>query len=247
MTVDFKQLAWAAFITKVNSGKKDLYMDLYRDIQFRNSLITNPTNLDMAVLKKKVFHDFLNNPGWGARYHWTSKRETDIKKTLVNLQPFFQLLDNKYSLIDVNFETPVKLMAGDRLIAEHTLADIIAVIFNSLDNIDGFAGTITTKFMAIINPSLFIMMDKPIYSRYKISQDGVGYVDFLRQMQVTAKHYVEDFRKYNIAGFDDPALYLSEKLSYNPPKTLAKFLDEYNWLSITKECEFPPAWHPCDI
>ena len=27
-------------------------------------------------------------------------------------------------------------------------------------------------------------------------------------------------------------------------KTLAKFLDEYNWITFTKKVELPPKWYP---
>jgi len=42
----------------------------------------------------------------------------------------------------------------------------------------------------------------------------------------------------------NPANYLSQQLKYNPPKTMAKFLDEYNWVTITHQTPVPPDWPP---
>ena len=39
-------------------------------------------------------------------------------------------------------------------------------------------------------------------------------------------------------GIADPAGHLSAALGINPPFTLAKFIDEYNWLTIERGMEY---------
>jgi hypothetical protein len=73
---------------------------------------------------------------------------------------------------------------------------------------------------------------------------GKGYTIFLKEMQGLAKRFILDFQNRFSTG--DPAMYLSGRMHVTPAVPLAKFIDEYNWITITNKIEVPPKWHPCD-
>jgi hypothetical protein len=75
-----------------------------------------------------------------------------------------------------------------------------------------------SKALHLLRPRLFVMWDKEIR---RSAPEGYG--AYLLQMHALAVRLV------NEAPTDDVEAYLKELLGYETPKTLAKYLDEYNW------------------
>lgn len=142
-------------------------------------------------------------------------KDFDINKfesTLDELEPYFLKLE-RLNINTINFEK---------------YAENIKKIYETLSKIKGIAHTGASKLMHLKNPQLFIMWDayirgnkpKEIYNylngtkvvfkfkRYSTSSDG--YYEFLKDMQ-------NKFKNIKLKG----------------KKSLAKAIDEYNYMNIT--------------
>jgi hypothetical protein len=91
------------------------------------------------------------------------------------------------------------------------------------------------------------MWDNSILKHYwsenhQVTPTGNGYLAFLAIMSQLADEVTDDFHK-SYSG-STPEAYLCEKLGYQVKKPIAKFIDEYNWISFTKKLSIPPSWWP---
>ena len=126
-----------------------------------------------------------------------------------------------------------KSLSGANLI-ERTLDNTeIEHLFNGLFNIDKVGDTSASKILALINPHLFVMWDDAIWLAYyeksmQYKNSGRVYVEFLIKMQKAAIAITKDAKTNH--GIANPAEYLSGELGLKPPFTLAKFIDEYNFV-----------------
>jgi hypothetical protein len=106
--------------------------------------------------------------------------------------------------------------------------------------------TAVSKVLHLIAPGSLMMWDDAIRQdqlpQLRAVENADGYVKFLGKMRIMARNVTSDFETSH--GSNEPASYLSEKLGLLPPLSLAKFIDEYNWLTITKQAKVPPIWHP---
>jgi hypothetical protein len=75
-----------------------------------------------------------------------------------------------------------------------------------------------SKALHLLQPRLFVMWDKELR---RSAPEGYG--AYLLQMHSFARRLAEE------APADDVEGYLKERLGYGTRKTLAKYLDEYNW------------------
>jgi hypothetical protein len=80
------------------------------------------------------------------------------------------------------------------------------------------ADAAASKALYLLNTGLFVMWDKEIR---RSAPEGYG--AYLLQMHHVALRLAEE------APTDDVESYLQERLGYETRKTLAKYLDEYNW------------------
>ena len=169
-----------------------------------------------------------------------------IRNQLIQTLPYLQTLIG-FDLETVDFDANV--IVGENQIP---ISRACEEFYNSLrENIGHrFAATATSKLLHLLQPNLFVMWDNNILAFYRrnnpnIRDSGSGYCAFLRSMQEMAINIHEAFSRQTQGQEDDPATFLSEQLRYDQPQTLAKFIDEYNWVTITKRVSVPPPWHPC--
>ena len=66
--------------------------------------------------------------------------------------------------------------------------------------------------------------------------NGATYSQFLTIMRMAALSIASDARSQH--GIDDPAGTLSAELGIEPPFSLAKFIDEFNWLTLEREMAY---------
>ena len=92
------------------------------------------------------------------------------------------------------------------------------------------ADAAASKALHLIRPRLFVMWDKEI----RRSAPG-GYSAYLLQMHALAVRLSDE------APADDVEAYLQELLGYETRKTLAKYLDEYNWFEAVGVGQLPPT------
>lgn len=225
----FTEFEWTAFIYwAVSYGGNQDYVPLMTNTPFLKRLKENPDELSADEIRDKII-DFLNR--WKCRIS-NDSAET-VKEKLVETRPLTQSLSDK-RLFDVN----------DSLKSSKTG---MMKLYEKFDSIPHFGATATSKILHIINPDLFVMWDQNILKHYHhknllISDSAQGYVAFLSLMSEMGREVTLDFHKSHPQS--SPEVYLCEKLGYNLQKSLAKFIDEYNWITITKGIAVPPNWWP---
>ncbi len=180
----------------------------------------------------------------------TSQTANVIRTTLQNLLPYLQILIDK-KIVSVNFS---QTYTYNTQLAVGTVSQVIEHCYDQIKRMGyKFGPTATSKLLHILQPELFVMWDKEIMKEYmirnhQVSANGQGYCTYLKLMQQIAHQISIEFQKANLnpprQQNQDPAVYLSTQMNYNPPKTLAKYLDEFNWVTITNKVVVPPNWHP---
>jgi hypothetical protein len=86
------------------------------------------------------------------------------------------------------------------------------------NGVNSMGDAAASKALYLLNPGLFVMWDKEIR---RSAPEGYG--AYLLQMHGLALRLAEK------APAEDVEAYLQERLGYQTRKTLAKYLDEYNW------------------
>lgn len=231
----FAKFAWAAFIYWAQSyygniGGDNAYSKIMTNDVFLEKLRNHPDELSTEEISEALIN-FLNE--WRCRLADSPGTCQAIKQQLVEQTEDAQALSGEtIALVDFN-----------------KAEGAIQRLYSSLRKVRGFGPTTTSKVIHVVNPELFVMWDNDILKRYKgldrrITDSPAGYVQVLRTMQDLALQVEADFQKYytsvRVEGF------LSEKLRYKPKKSLATFVDEFNWITYTKRMDLPPPWSPTD-
>lgn len=132
----------------------------------------------------------------------------NFKKAITFSEKYFSKFDNK-DFENIDFE-------------EHR--KYIVAIFNKLSSVKGIMYTGASKIMHLRNPKVFLMWDTKIRRKtwYTIKgEDGDAYVDFLKKIQNSFSKSFRDIDKMLLEG-------------KNKNKTITKAIDEYNYITITK-------------
>ena len=108
----------------------------------------------------------------------------------------------------------------------------IKPVFECLDEIDGIGGTTASKILSVLKPETFVMWDIPIAEYYGFDRNSVGYCHFMLLMH----GYALRLRELTRAKSTTPEEYLcASDRKWKP--TIAKLLDEWNWVSITQAAD----------
>lgn len=240
LEINFINLSWAAFMARsFGITGPDAYMNIYRDNKFRESLALDPSNVNPKEVCDKLIGGFLNK--WRSRFPNNENSGMDILKSLESVKPFVKALTNT-AIESIDFNKTIDIN-GEPI----SMSDMIILIFERIIHCHGYRTTAGAKILGVINPALFVMWDDSIAKHYASRRrdnifNGVGYSLFLQKMQNAAQYCQTDFIMRH--GHNDIAGYLSEKLEIAPRIPLAKYLDEYNWITITQRIQLPPKWHP---
>jgi hypothetical protein len=92
-----------------------------------------------------------------------------------------------------------------------SIKDTVAEIYSTLSKIKGVEYTGASKIMHLFNPNLFVMWDSYIRNYYRFKGDAQSYINFQKRMQ----------KKFGTIKWNETG------------KTLAKAIDEYNYITIT--------------
>lgn len=218
----YREIEWAAQIYR---GRRDgrNFEEAYRDVyksEFRKALLNRCSSDDITRLLL-----FLNK--WGAR--WSCEKMTPVlleavPEAIASLRCLATALPDDDGLDD--WDAALVMRAVDRLMAD-----------------DGVGATLASKILGIVNPEFFVMWDRDIqlayFPRHQPDTFGAGarYARFLSDMMQAAKCIRKDaIEQHDIS---DPAGCLSRTFGLNPSFTLAKFIEEYNFLTITKGKTYP--------
>jgi hypothetical protein len=107
-------------------------------------------------------------------------------------------------------------------------------MFRRLDDCTGVGSTIASKLLAPFRPALFPMWDNPIAEAYGFASNPAGYYQYLNVTQAIAR---------KVRGFWHGRGALEEYLKPHGRQwtaPLAKVLDEWNWVRITRGHVFRP-------
>ena len=218
----FKNLAWGSFVFAqlTRNDYASPYQNMSTDKAFLTQLRTNPSKQDFQRLR-----DFLTHYG----VPWAPTDLADqYMSAWQNLKPHIQILANE----------TIEACSFDK----EEIKEAVAAAYGSLQWPTVWGGdTVASKSLHFFNIDLFMMWDNDIQSSYGKSFGPLGYVEFMREMQKHALEAIDAFVKLNLPG--TPEMFLSEPLGYNGRRPLTKFLDDYNWVTITKHWPVePPNW-----
>jgi hypothetical protein len=121
-----------------------------------------------------------------------------------------------------DLEKVERLTISDPRLPGHT--DELGALHDSLiahmraNGVSNMADAAASKALHLVNPGLFVMWDKEIR---RSAPEGYG--SYLLEMHSLALRLAEQAPAEDVEG------YLQELLGYETRKTLAKYLDEYNW------------------
>ncbi len=105
--------------------------------------------------------------------------------------------------------------------------------------------TATGKILHVLRPDVFVMWDAAIRDRYGVDGDSTGYESFIQTMAMQALSVIRTFHEVFGKLKLPPEEFLCRSLGCGHPRpiTLAKLLDEYNWVAITNGVRIPPLSH----
>lgn len=118
--------------------------------------------------------------------------------------------------------------------------DAAELAFDRLASIRHVGPTTASKILGVLYPRFFVMWDTDIRKAYfdRSQCKGYEFAIFMREMRSSAVSIIDDARNHEI---EDPAKAISSEIEQNPPFTLAKFINDYVWLTITKKERFSPV------
>lgn len=110
--------------------------------------------------------------------------------------------------------------------------------FDSLVSIPNVGPTVASKILGVLNPGFFVMWDDAIQKKYFSWQkrNGHAYSLFLKEMQNSALSIVDDAHQH---GIEEPAVVISKTIRQDPAFPLAKFINDYVWLTVTRKAKYP--------
>ena len=171
--------------------------------------------------------------GWNARMTATLK---NVHCALSEIESDLEKFNGK-TILDVSFDKET--------------CELICRSFKRLANCNNNGrneATGASKLLHIINPDLFVMWDGAIRTGYicklgKTNEGWIWYTEYLREMQQLAKCAVEQVRANEQHHSDEGAIASLTGCKHS----LAKALDEYNFMKYTKTCGsvWQAEYEPC--
>lgn len=235
------EFAWSAFLYGSMGGDPH-YEGLFNKSAFMRSLRNSPDSLTDDEVRDHLIL-FLNQ--WKTRID--KSIAPDFRKAISNCHALCAAIHG-IRLESADFEANVAVSGKST-----SISDIVSQCYDAIHAVNGIGPTATAKTLHILVPEFLVMWDGYILDELAktnpaIDSTGRGYVAFLKHAQMIARNVSDDFAVANPSPPRKPEQtidsYLSEHLGYEPAKTLAKFIDEYFWATITNRAKVPPKWHP---
>lgn len=203
----FEQIRWAA--QAFREFADDAICIAVRAPQFRQGLLQGQDNADWRALVKYVNQ-------WGCRI--PARKTEGIAAAVAIAAPYLEpLAASALEFDDLRCAT----------------LDIVERAFDCLTDANGVGPTAASALLTALNPQLFVSWGADIKNAYFPDDpaNGATYSQFLTVMRMAALSVASDARQQ---GVDDPAGCLSGELGISPAFSLAKFIDEFNWLTLEK-------------
>jgi len=226
--VKFSDLSWAALLYFYKSGGDRKYVKLFRDTTFLSKLREAPGDVSYEDFEAKGIFGFISSVGL---------RLPALKGGDNLLTQIIELYPSTSSLKDNSLH--------DCELSNEELLNGIRQIYDRFHAIPGFWLTGISKIAHVLNDSLFAAVNLGTSSYFGLVGEAEDFIKWLRIAQQNAQEVVEDFKVLGLPG--SPEQYLSEKLgyaNYGCQKSLARFIDEYFWLTTSENLPVPPKWLP---
>jgi hypothetical protein len=170
---------------------------------------------------RRVIKPFLIQ--WGMMGRVVGREGLDWKKlseTLRDLEKEFgEFRERKFISIDFD---------------EEKFSSAIKKIYDKLDFIPYIGSpTAISKILHLLNPEIFVMWDNDIRKLYKNKNSRVrdtseGYLEFLKDVQKELREALEERQREIGKGLDEVEQEIRGRYKR---KTLARIVDEYNWIT----------------
>ena len=211
----FEQIRWSAATFRRETNDDADYIPLYTP-EFRRALLEEQDADNVEWLLR-----FVNKWGFRVSYDKGHGIASAIALAAPHLQP---LCGSALEFDDLRCAT----------------LDIIERAYDSIAAADGVGPATTALILSLLNPALFVMWNTQIRNAYfpNDKPNGATYAQFLTIMRMAALSITADACSQH--GINDPAGALSADLGINPPFSLAKFIDEYNWLTLERGLAYQP-------
>jgi len=226
--VKFNDLAWAALLHYYKSSGDRRYVKLFRDTAFISKLRQTPWDVPYEEFETKVLSGFVNSIGLRLP---VGTRGGNILAEIIKLRQCTSSLQG------------IRLLDCD--LSNEDLLKNIRQIYNGLSSVDGFWVTGISKIAHVLNDSLFVVLDLRTSKHFGLRGRADDYIKWLGIAQQHALEATRDFYTLGLPG--SPEAFLSEKLghsNYGCEKSLARFIDEYFWLTTSDNLSIPPTWMP---
>ena len=224
----FNDLAWAALLHYYKASGDRRYVKLFRDTVFISKLRQTPWDVPYEEFETKVLSGFVNSIGLRLP---VGTRGGNILAEIIKLRQCTSSLQG------------VRLLDCD--LSNEDLLKNIRQIYNGLSSVDGFWVTGISKIAHVLNDSLFVVLDLRTSKYFGLRRGVDDYIKLLGIAQQHALEVTQDFSTLGLPG--SPEVFLSEKLghsNYGCEKSLARFIDEYFWLTTSDNLSIPPTWMP---
>ena len=192
----------------------DTALSCYRDALAKRRGGPNPKNPSRE--EAWILWSFAN--GWNARMRVNF---LDVQRALFEIDCDLKKLRGR-KILDVCL---------DETIEGESIRFLIKRCFVALEVCGGGSSIVgASKILHVVNPDLFVMWDTAIIEKYGCGE-YILYTDFLRKMQVLAKQAVCEVMEQEESHSRETAIASLTGCK----RTLAKALDEYNFMKYTKQ------------
>ena len=257
--MDCRDIEWAAFLFNA-MGEDGYYINDLRDVQkkIKDSESKEKSDIGEAVIT------FLN--------HWRSRASNNLKGEIEKWydQKRDELDDLPFCLPNVDLddksiEDIIKHLYGS-LVCITGIGDTIASKILHILKPDLFVpwdipiriwyhsqkNQVNNKQEDTVDEYFLFLKEMQSSAKYLMDQDKNFVSDLNSRVKVLYEGNLEKLRRYKTKLADKPNRELDEKIgSYETMvdfmergKTIAKYLDEYNWITITNGVKIPPEWSP---
>jgi hypothetical protein len=194
--------------------------------EFREALHTGGADADWPVLVRYVNQ-------WGCRI--PESKAVGVASAVSVAVPYLEPLSVS---VAVPYLEPLSVSALEFNDLRCSALDVIERAYDALTEADGVGPTAASAILTALNPQLFVSWGAGIRDAYFPNDrpNGSTYSQFLTIMRMAALSVASDARSNH--GIDDPAGQLSSDLGIEPAFSLAKFIDEFNWLTLEREMVF---------
>lgn len=226
--MNFNDLAWAALLHHYKSGGDKKYVKLFRDTAFITKLRETPWDVPYEEFEVKVLTGFLNSIGLRRP---VGTKGGNILTEIIKLHSYTSSLQGT-SLHNCD-------------LSDKNVLRNIKHIYNGLSTINGLWITGLSKIAHVLNDALFVAYDPKTSKHLGLRSKADDYTKWLGIVQQHAVEATADFTTLGFPG--SPEAFLSEKLgdtNYGCEKSLARFIDEYFWLTTSENLSIPPIWAP---